>query len=110
MDVARASEVVDLGVATVVAIADWLEARGSCAPDSPLFIALDRAHSGHRRKRRRYLQDGCPPQRKGWYQKTNVSSPHPTLSYHGGTRRNRRGCAEGSETQQAQEFKHAHDL
>jgi len=39
---------VDLGVATVRAIADWLEARGSCAPDSPLFIALDSAHSGHR--------------------------------------------------------------
>ncbi len=42
------SEVVDLGVATVQAIADWLEARGSCAHDSPLFIALDSAHSGHR--------------------------------------------------------------
>jgi len=35
-------------VATVVAIADWLEARGSCSHDSPLFIALDSAHSGHR--------------------------------------------------------------
>src|SRR4028118_1790901 len=42
------SEVVDLGTATVVAIADWLEKRGSCAHDSPLFIALDSAHSGHR--------------------------------------------------------------
>jgi len=39
---------VDLGVATVQAIADWLEKRGSCSPDSPLFIALDFAHSGHR--------------------------------------------------------------
>jgi integrase/recombinase XerC len=42
------SEVVDLGVATVQAIADWLEERGSCSQDSPLFIALDSAHSGHR--------------------------------------------------------------
>lgn len=54
------SEVVDLGVATVVAIAHWLEARGSFSHDSPLFIALDSAHSGHRRKWRWYLQDGCP--------------------------------------------------
>jgi len=30
------------------AIADWLEERGSCSHDSPLFIALDSAHSGHR--------------------------------------------------------------
>ncbi|MEG3960399.1 hypothetical protein QT982_34035 [Microcoleus sp. herbarium2] len=107
---ARPSEVVDLGVATVVAIADWLEERGSCPHDSPLFIALASAHSGHRRKRRRYLQDGCPSQRKGWYQKTDVPSPHPTLSYHGGTGRNRRRCAEGSKTQQAQEFEYAHDI
>jgi integrase/recombinase XerC len=42
------SEVVDLGVATVQAIADWLEGRGSFSHDSPLFIALDSAHSGHR--------------------------------------------------------------
>jgi len=110
MDAARASEVVDLGVATVVAIADWLEARGSCAPDSPLFIALDSAHSGHRRKRRRYLQDGCPSQRKCWYQKTDVPSPHQAQRYHSGAGCNRRGCAESSETQQAQEFKHAHDI
>ncbi|MEG4249372.1 hypothetical protein [Microcoleus sp. Pol10D4] len=38
----------DLGSATVQAIADWLEERGSCSHDSPLFIALDSAHSGHR--------------------------------------------------------------
>ena len=38
----------DLGVATVQAIADWLEGRGSFSHDSPLFIALDSAHSGHR--------------------------------------------------------------
>jgi integrase/recombinase XerC len=42
------AETIDLGSATVQAIADWLEERGSCAPDSPLFIALDSAHSGHR--------------------------------------------------------------
>jgi len=42
------SEVVDLGVATVVAITDWLEGRGSFSHDSPLFIALDSAHSGYR--------------------------------------------------------------
>ena len=35
-------------MATVRAIADWLEERGSCSHDSPLFIALDSAHSGHR--------------------------------------------------------------
>ena len=104
------TETIDLGSATVQAIADWLQERGSCSPDSPLFIALDSAHSGHRRKRRRYLQDGCPPQRKSWYQKTDVASPHQAFSYHGGTGRDRWGCAEGSETQQAQEFKHAHDL
>jgi integrase/recombinase XerC len=83
---------IDLGSTTVQAIADWLEERGSCAPDSPLFIALDSAHSGHRRKRRWYLQDGCPSQQKGWYQKTDVPSPYQALSYHGGTGRNRRGC------------------
>lgn len=42
------AETIDLGSATVQAIADWLEERGSCSHDSPLFIALDSAHSGHR--------------------------------------------------------------
>jgi len=42
------AEMIDLGSATVQAIADWLEERGSCSHDSPLFIALDSAHSGHR--------------------------------------------------------------
>ncbi len=42
------SEVVDLGVATVQAITDWLQERGSCSHDSPLFIALDSANSGYR--------------------------------------------------------------
>jgi len=43
------SEVVDLGTATVVAIADWLDARGGnqCL-DGPLFTALDFANTGHR--------------------------------------------------------------
>jgi hypothetical protein len=104
------AETIDLGSATVQAIADWLEARGSFSHDSPLFIALDSAHSGHRRKRRWYLQDGCPPQRKGWYQKTDVASSHQAQRYHSGTGRNRRGCAEGAEVKQAQEFKHAHDI
>jgi hypothetical protein len=34
--------------------------------------------------------------------KTDVASPHPTLSYHGGAGRNRRGCTEGAEVKQAQ--------
>jgi integrase/recombinase XerC len=42
------AETIDLGSATVQAIADWLEERGSFSQDSPLFIALDSAHSGHR--------------------------------------------------------------
>jgi integrase/recombinase XerC len=43
------SEMVDLGAATVAAIADWLEARGgNPSPDTPLFTALDFANSGHR--------------------------------------------------------------
>ncbi|MEG3958687.1 tyrosine-type recombinase/integrase [Microcoleus sp. herbarium2] len=42
------AETIDLGSATVQAIADWLEERGSFSHDSPLFIALDSAHSGHR--------------------------------------------------------------
>jgi integrase/recombinase XerC len=54
------AETLDLGSATVQAIADWLQERGSCSHDSPLFIALDSAHSGYRRKWRRHLQDGCP--------------------------------------------------
>jgi len=105
-DAARASEVVDLGLVAVRAITDWLEARGSFSHDSPLFIALDSAHSGHRRKRRRYLQDGCPPQGKCWYQKTDVPSPHPTLRYHGGAGRDGWECKKSAETQQTQKFKH----
>jgi integrase/recombinase XerC len=43
------SETVDLGTATVQAIADWLEARGgNQSHDTPLFTALDFANSGHR--------------------------------------------------------------
>jgi integrase/recombinase XerC len=39
---------VDLGAATVQAIADWLESRGGNSfPDTPLFTALDFANSGH---------------------------------------------------------------
>jgi len=60
--------------------------------------------------RRRYPQDGCPSQRKGWYQKTDVASPHQAFSYHGGTGRDRWGCAKGTEVKQAQEFKHPHDI
>ncbi|MEG4446701.1 tyrosine-type recombinase/integrase [Microcoleus sp. AT9_B4] len=43
------SENVDLGTATVLAIADWLEAKGgNQSHDTPLFTALDFANSGHR--------------------------------------------------------------
>ena len=43
------TEVVGLGAATVRAIADWLEHRtGDLAANSPLFTALDFAHTGHR--------------------------------------------------------------
>ena len=43
------AEVVDLGTATVQAIADWLEARGgNSSQDAPLFTALDFANTGHR--------------------------------------------------------------
>lgn len=43
------SEVVDLGEATVEAIADWLEfSRGTRPHDAPLFTSLDFANSGHR--------------------------------------------------------------
>jgi integrase/recombinase XerC len=42
------AETIDLGSATVQAIADWLQERGSCSHDSPLFIALDSANTGHR--------------------------------------------------------------
>jgi len=41
------SETVDLGLATVQAIADWLEVKPGVG-DGPLFTALDFAHSGHR--------------------------------------------------------------
>ena len=42
-------EIVGLGAATVSAIADWLEHRsGDRAANSPLFTALDFAHTGHR--------------------------------------------------------------
>jgi hypothetical protein len=56
--------------------------------------------------RRRYLQNGCPPQRKCWYQKTDVPSPHPAPSYHGCTGRNRGECKKSAETQQTQKFKY----
>ncbi len=43
------SEVVDLGAATVQALADWLEARDpNQSHDAPLFSALDFANAGHR--------------------------------------------------------------
>jgi len=43
------SEIVDLGPATVRAIADWLDARGgNRVANAPLFTSLDFAHSGHR--------------------------------------------------------------
>lgn len=43
------SEIVDLGAATVQALANWLEARGpNQSHDAPLFSALDFANAGHR--------------------------------------------------------------
>lgn len=42
------AEWVSLSAAVVEAIGDWLLSRGSRKPDDPLFIALDRAHWGHR--------------------------------------------------------------
>ena len=42
------SEVVDLGAATVQALADWLDARGNLSQNAPLFSALDFANAGHR--------------------------------------------------------------
>ena len=43
------AEVIDLGTATVQAIADWLDARGgNSSQDAPLFTALDFANTGHR--------------------------------------------------------------
>ena len=43
------AEVIDLGSATVHAIADWLDARGdNSSQDAPLFTALDFANTGHR--------------------------------------------------------------
>lgn len=42
------SEVVDLGAATVVAIANWLTVKPVAPGDGPLFVALDFANSGHR--------------------------------------------------------------
>ena len=43
------AETIDLGTATVQAIADWLDARGgNSSQDAPLFTALDFANSGHR--------------------------------------------------------------
>jgi len=42
------SEIVDLGAATVSAIADWLEVKPSGGGDAPLFTSLDFANSGHR--------------------------------------------------------------
>jgi site-specific recombinase XerC len=101
---------IDLGSATVQAIAHWLEERGSFSQDSPLFIALDSAHSGHRLSGDGICKMVVRHSEKCWYQKTDVSSPHQTQRYHGGTGRNRRGCTEGAEVKQAQEFKHSDDL
>ena len=43
------AEMIDLGSATVQAIADWLDARGgNSSQDAPLFTALDFANTGHR--------------------------------------------------------------
>ncbi len=43
------TETIDLGDATVEAIADWLDAsRGTRPDDAPLFTSLDFANSGHR--------------------------------------------------------------
>ena len=48
-DATRASEVVDLGVVTVQAIADWLEVKPVRSRETdPLFTALDLANPGHR--------------------------------------------------------------
>jgi integrase/recombinase XerC len=40
-------EEVQLPLATVEAINDWLECRGNVPPSAPLFIALDRVNYGH---------------------------------------------------------------
>lgn len=43
------SETIDLGAATVEALASWLDASRGTRPDNaPLFISLDFANSGHR--------------------------------------------------------------
>ncbi|HSF76142.1 MAG TPA: tyrosine-type recombinase/integrase [Microcoleus sp.] len=43
------AEVVDLGAATIQALADWLDARGgNPSQNVPLFTALDFANTGHR--------------------------------------------------------------
>ncbi|WP_088893184.1 tyrosine-type recombinase/integrase [Leptolyngbya ohadii] len=42
------AEWVSLSAAVVMAIEEWLSTRGSCKPEEPLFIALDRVHWGHR--------------------------------------------------------------
>ncbi|MEG4087931.1 tyrosine-type recombinase/integrase [Microcoleus sp. Pol12B4] len=43
------AETIDLGLATVHAIADWLDARGgNSSQDASLFTALDFANTGHR--------------------------------------------------------------
>lgn len=41
-------EVISLSPKTALSISDWLEARGSAAPDAPLFIAIDNASYGRR--------------------------------------------------------------
>lgn len=41
-------QVIDLAPVTVKAVQDWLDTRGLCSPDAPLFIALDYANHGHR--------------------------------------------------------------
>ncbi|WP_244380915.1 tyrosine-type recombinase/integrase [Saccharococcus caldoxylosilyticus] len=41
-------EIVSLSTKTAEAIADWLEARGDCKPDDPLFIVIGRPYTGQR--------------------------------------------------------------
>ena len=41
-------EVVSLSSATAISISEWLEVRGTAAPDAPLFIAIDNASYGRR--------------------------------------------------------------
>ncbi len=42
------AEVVKLGKGALAAIRDWLNARGDCDPNQPLFIAIHKSYYGHR--------------------------------------------------------------